>query len=75
MADLAQRLRDAATRGDVAAIAALIASGTDPNARNIAGNAPLHFVASAGQANAVRTLIEAGADRGATNTYGGATPR
>ena len=34
MVDPAQRLRDAATRGDVAAIAALIASGTRVSRRN-----------------------------------------
>ena len=60
MEELDRRLRDAASRGDVETIAALVAVCGDPNARNT----PLHLAAHAENAGAVRVLVKAEADRG-----------
>ncbi len=57
----ANSLYDAASSGDMAAIAQLIAVGTDVNARNDKGNAPLHAAAYRGHTNAVKVLLDAGA--------------
>ena len=66
-------LREAAERGDVQTIQALIKAGNDPNAKNCAGNVPLHYAAWRGHTGAVNALLAAGADIDARNNYG-ATP-
>ena len=67
------QLRNAAERGDVAAIDALVDAGVDPNARNYANNAALHYAAWRGRTSAIAALLAAGADPHARNSYG-ATP-
>lgn len=44
------------------AVAALLASGADPNAKNEHGDTPLHRAAEKGLMEIVSALIEAGAD-------------
>ena len=67
------QLRNAAERGDVAAIDALVDAGVDPNASNYAGNTALHYAAWRGRAGAIAALLAAGAAPHARNSYG-ATP-
>ncbi len=52
----------AASRGDVAAIASLAASGADVKARDGHGRTPLHVAAHARQRDAMRALVKAGAN-------------
>lgn len=53
-----------------AAIAALLAAGADPNARDDRGNAPLHHAAYGDCAACVSALLEAGAEVSARNAKG-----
>ncbi|MGI9492372.1 MAG: ankyrin repeat domain-containing protein [Geminicoccaceae bacterium] len=55
-------LHQAAHVGDVAAIRALVAEGSDLEARDRAGRTPLHVAAFASKDDAVRVLVEMGAD-------------
>jgi ankyrin repeat protein len=52
----------AALRGDSAAIAKLVAAGSDVSARDHHGRTPLHVAAFARQHDAMRALAKAGAD-------------
>ena len=56
------RLHDAATAGDVPAIARLIAEGADIDARDELGRTPVLAATHARQVEAVRALFAAGAD-------------
>lgn len=55
-------LHNAAARGSVADIRALLASRADPNLRDKAGRAPLHVAAFGSRYDAVRTLVAGGGD-------------
>ena len=72
-ADCERELRNAAERGDIGVIDALISAGTDPNARNAADNTALHYAAWRGRTGAIAALLAAGANPQARNCYG-ATP-
>jgi uncharacterized protein len=56
------RLHDAAARGDLAAIARLLADGVDVDARDADGRTPVMVATAARQTAAVRALVEAEAD-------------
>ncbi len=56
------RLHEAAARGDLAAIARLLAEGVDVNARDADGRTPIMAATVARQTEAVRALVEAEAD-------------
>ncbi len=64
-----RRACNAAERGDVEAIEALIKAGVDPNASNLADNTALHYAAWRGRTGAIKTLLAAGADPDARNVY------
>jgi ankyrin repeat protein len=66
-------LSEAAAAGDVERVRALLAQGTDPDAWNASGAAPIHRAAQAGHTEVVQALLVAGADidrqhEGAGNT-------
>jgi ankyrin repeat protein len=77
-------LADAAHRGDLAAIRALVAAGADPNGYDATGNTPLHWAARGGhpigphrctgeaanRADVVSALIDLGADPSAIDRRG-----
>jgi len=64
-------INDAAIKGDVKKIAAILAADpTQLNAKDKLGNTPLHYAAFHGQLAAVKALIDAGADVKAKNNYG-----
>jgi ankyrin repeat protein len=68
---LAAPIHDAAGKGDVKKIAAILAADpTQINAKDKVGNTPLHWAAFHGQLAAVKALIDAGADVKAKNNYG-----
>lgn len=54
-------LHDAAARGDAAAVSALLAAGSDPDAADDNGWTPLHFAAQARSAAVAGLLLDAGA--------------
>jgi ankyrin repeat protein len=60
VADL--RLHEAAARGDLEAIAGLLAEGVDVDARDADGRTPIMTATAARQTTAVRALVEAEAD-------------
>ena len=65
---------DAAMRGDVAAVRALLAEGADVNAPQGDGMTALHWAAHNGDASLVGILLDAGADVGAGTRIGQYTP-
>ena len=65
---------DAAMRGDVAAVRALIAEGADVNAAQGDGMTALHWAASNRNSGLARVLLEAGADVGVGTRIGHYTP-
>jgi ankyrin repeat protein len=68
---LAAPIHDAATKGDVKKIQAILAADpTQLNAKDKLGNTPLHWAAFHGQLAAVKVLIDAGANVNAKNNYG-----
>ncbi|MGA8026928.1 MAG: ankyrin repeat domain-containing protein [Bryobacteraceae bacterium] len=67
-------LVDAAGKGDIVTIRALLAGGADPNAADnssIKGWTPLMSAAKAGSADAIKALLKANANVNAMNEYGG----
>jgi ankyrin repeat protein len=56
------RLHEAATAGDLASIARLLADGLPIDGRDAAGRTPVMAATAARQADAVRALVDAGAD-------------
>ena len=64
-------LFEAVVRGNAATVAALLASGTDPNEQDgPSGKRPLLAAVSKGRVDFVRDLLEAGADANATDRHG-----
>ena len=63
-------LHGAIDAANVEAVAALLASGADPNAQKGHGDSPLHRATERGCAEIVSALLEAGADPNALNLYG-----
>jgi len=64
-------IHDAAVKGDVKKIQAILAADpTQLNAKDKLGNTPLHWAAFHGQLPAVKVLLDAGADVKAKNNYG-----
>jgi ankyrin repeat protein len=62
--------RDAARRGDLRAVRAALAAGTDPDARDRYGQTALMLAAYAGQDEVVAALVAAGARLDVTAKYG-----
>jgi ankyrin repeat protein len=61
---------DAAERGDLTAVRALVARGADVNARRVDGTTALHAAVQADRLDLVTTLLEAGASPAAADRYG-----
>ncbi len=66
-------LHEAAQKGDIKAVKAWLAAGTEVNAKRDIGWTPLHYATTAGQTEAVKILLKAGADVNAKGK-GGWTP-
>jgi outer membrane protein assembly factor BamB len=64
----------AARKGDAAAVKALLAKGTDPNAKTAYGATALHFAADKGHLDVVKILLEHKANPNAKDTFYTATP-
>lgn len=73
-ADAGAALREAATKGDLAAVKALLDSGTDVNAASEYGATALSFAADKGRLEVVKLLLARGANVEATDTFYQATP-
>jgi hypothetical protein len=74
-----ERLIDAAKRGDLADVRAIItvhshAELVNPNQRDPSGATALHYAAFGGHRSVVHELVSHGADINATDTQFGATP-
>ena len=67
-------LLDATKNGDVEAVRALLAGGSDPNEARGDGLTALHLAAEAGNLEIARLLIGAGAEVGATTRIGAYMP-
>jgi uncharacterized protein len=67
-------LLDAAKRGDVAAVRALLKGGADPNTAQGDGLTALHVAAEKGSLELARVLISAGAKVGSVTRIGSFTP-
>lgn len=67
---MSDTLIDAATRGDLAQVRTLLASGADANARDAESATALMRAAHAGHLDVVRALVDAGADVNATDLRG-----
>jgi len=59
-----------AQRGDLEALKASLAEGTNVNALDSFGNTALMYAAAAGQVKALELLIEEGADKAVKNKWG-----
>lgn len=67
-------LLDATSRGDVAAVRALLEEGADPNVAQGDGLTALHVAAQEGNLKIARLLLDAGANVEAKTRIGGYTP-
>src|SRR5262245_61345967 len=67
-------IADAAMRGDVAAVRALIKSGAEVNAAQGDGMTALHWAADLGDPELARVLVAAGANLNARTRVGQHTP-
>ena len=63
-------LHDAAKRGDLDEVKALIKSGVDPDSRNREGATPLHWAAFKGHVDVARYLLSRGASVNAVSKKG-----
>lgn len=63
-------LANAAEKGDVDALVALIANGAEVNEKDRAGRTALHHAAAQGHVNVLQTLLERGADIEARTSTG-----
>ncbi len=72
--DKAASVADAAMRGDVAAVRALVLKGGDVNAAQGDGMTALHWAANRGDSALTRVLVQARANVGATTRIGAYTP-
>ncbi|MDA7520608.1 ankyrin repeat domain-containing protein, partial [bacterium] len=66
----ADPIHDAAKNGDLAGVQAELDKGVDVNAKNVDGETPLHWTASAGHKEIAELLIANGADVNAKNVDG-----
>ena len=73
-ASLNARLLEAAGKGDVAAVKALLDQGADVDADNGRGGTPLYVAAEQGRAGVARVLLEHGADPNVKDLEWGRTP-
>ncbi len=62
---------EAAAKGDLGKLKALLDAGADVNERDTQGSTPLHYAARRVQADAVRLLLERGANVNLFTNYGG----
>ncbi len=69
----ADALQEAARRGDLARVEALLDQGVQVDAATRYGTTPLFFAAARGHAAIVRALVEGGADVNAADTFYGTT--
>jgi outer membrane protein assembly factor BamB len=72
--DAADDLWDAAKKGDVNAVTALLAKGVDVNAKTEYGATALHFAADKGHVEVVRVLLKYKADVNVKDTFYSARP-
>jgi outer membrane protein assembly factor BamB len=72
--DPGEALREAARRGDVARIDALLTAGAPVDAPARYGQTPLYFAAEKGHLAAARRLVERGANVNAENTFFAESP-
>ena len=73
-ADIQTELNDAAAKGDVSAVEALLDKGADVNARDKDDWTPLHFAAFVGHNDVVALLLDKGADLNAMEAKHDWTP-
>ena len=73
-ASLNAQLLEAAGKGDVAAVRALLEQGADVEADNGRGGTPLYVAAEQGRAGVARLLLERGADPNVKDLEWGRTP-
>ena len=73
-ADGGAQLRDAASKGDLAQVRALLDAGTDANAASEYGATALTFACDKGHVEVVRLLLARGADPKAKDTFYGSSP-
>lgn len=72
--DQGEELREAARRGDVARVRALLDAGVKPDSPGRHGMTALIVAAAAGQVEIARLLVERGADVNARETFFNSTP-
>lgn len=70
----ADTIHQAAARGDLAAVEALLVDGADPDARDQDDRTPLQMAAHSGHVEVARLLLAAGADPSALDSDHGKAP-